>query len=361
MNGVIKLALYAVLSVVAAVLGYAFLMDYRSLSDQSAQDRLDLIERAADPSATSNPARGRFKASNAPPKSVGTNPLDTSLAATNPPSSLTNHTPTNLALALNVTNSAPGSNAQVAAADGTNRTAAGTNDLATNAVRAKRKLAPVSLEASNGARRSYSRMMAYGFGLFLVVASLALLLAHDVSHLFAHKAVNLIFDDDGVAEKSPEYDHAEQVWANGEYLEAIQLMRDYLKEHPREIYVAFRIAEIYETNLQNWLAAVLEYEEILKHRLPMDRWGWAAIHLANLYSGRMGKPDKSLEWLRRVAAECEETSSARKARDRLAQLEPSPAPVAVEPPPEEVVTPEPIPEPPRPAHNLPRGFRPKNS
>ena len=40
--------------------------------------------------------------------------------------------------------------------------------------------------------------------------------------------------------------------------------REYLNKHPREQYVALRIAEIYEENLNNPLAAALEYEEVLK-------------------------------------------------------------------------------------------------
>ena len=60
-------------------------------------------------------------------------------------------------------------------------------------------------------------------------------------------------------------------------------MRDYYNKNPREVHVALRIAEIYEKDLNNHLAAALEYEEVLKKKLPAERWGWAAIHLVNLY------------------------------------------------------------------------------
>src|SRR2546429_1455339 len=49
------------------------------------------------------------------------------------------------------------------------------------------------------------------------------------------------------------------LFRSGNFLEAIQLMRDYLKQNPREQHVALRIAEIYEKDLQNFLAAALEY------------------------------------------------------------------------------------------------------
>ena len=214
-------------------------------------------------------------------------------------------------------------------------------------------------DTSDLTRVNSSRVWSYGAGFALVVLFLALLLAHDVSQLIGDRFAKLVFDHEGAAEQSPEYDRAEEVWANGDYLEAIQLMRDYLKKHPREVYVAFRIAEIYEENLKSWLAAALEYEEILKHRLPTDRWGWAAIHLANLYSGRLGKTQAALDLLHRVDGECDDTPSARKARERLAQFEP-PAETAPGATPAAAPTePEPIADPPPPSHNLPRGFRPK--
>src|SRR6185369_5766560 len=132
----------------------------------------------------------------------------------------------------------------------------------------------------------------------------------------------------------PEYDEAESAWAKGDYLDSIQLMRDYYKRNPREVHVALRIAEIYESNLGNYLAAALEYEEVLKKQLPAERWGWAAIHLANLYSGKLNRTEEAAALLRRIAEEYGQTAAAKKARERLGL----PEPVA------EVVAPAPEPE-----------------
>lgn len=65
----------------------------------------------------------------------------------------------------------------------------------------------------------------------------------------------------------------------------------------------------------------MEYEEILQMDLPPKRWGWAAIHLCNLYSGKLGETEKALELLRRVADECPDTTAGEKARDRLAKID----------------------------------------
>jgi hypothetical protein len=104
-------------------------------------------------------------------------------------------------------------------------------------------------------------------------------------------------------------------------LEAIEMMREYLKNHPREQFVALRIAEIYEKDLNNDVAAALEYEEVLKKRLPAERWGRAAIHLCNLYS-RMGQQDKMRALLERIARDFPKTAAAKKARHNLGLPEP---------------------------------------
>ena len=54
--------------------------------------------------------------------------------------------------------------------------------------------------------------------------------------------------------------------------------------------------------------------------IPKSRWGWAAIHLCNLYSGKLDDSDRALALLQRVASECSETTAGQKARDRLAKI-----------------------------------------
>lgn len=193
-----------------------------------------------------------------------------------------------------------------------------------------------------------SRMMSYAAGLFAVIVGFGLLAAYDFSRFFGRKVEEFILDEEGEGNRAPEYEEAEKVWANGNHLEAIQLMRDYLKENPREQYVALRIAEIYEKDLGNHLAAALEYEEVLKKKLPSERWGWAAIHLANLYSGKLNRPDDAAALLRRIITEQPTTAAAKKARERLGDEAPAePPPAEAAPPAQERVS------------NLPPGFRPK--
>jgi hypothetical protein len=77
-----------------------------------------------------------------------------------------------------------------------------------------------------------------------------------------------------------------------------------------------RIAEIYEKDLNNPLAAALEYEEVLTKKLEPERWGWSAIHLCNLYY-RMDQQAKADALLHRIVREYGQTAAAKKARERL--------------------------------------------
>jgi TolA-binding protein len=166
------------------------------------------------------------------------------------------------------------------------------------------------------------------------LAGLGLLITYDLTQFLGARAVDYLFDNQGEGERDPEYELAEQTWVNGKPLEAIEMMREYLKKNPRAQYAALRIAEIYEKDLRNDVAASLEYEEILRKKLPPERWGWAAIHLCNLYS-RMGQPEKMRTLLERIARDYPRTSAAKKARHNLGLPEPQaeePAAPAAPPP-----------------------------
>jgi len=211
---------------------------------------------------------------------------------------------------------------------------------------------------SGAANASNSKLMAYLGGLICVLVVLGVIGAYDIVRFMGENTEELLFTDGEQEKPDPEYLAAEKVCADGDPLEAIRLLREYRQKNPRDTNAAVRIAEIYDKDLKNQLAAVLEYEEVLKLKLPPDRWGWVAIHLCNLYS-KMREPDKAVALLRRVANECGETSAAAKARERLAKFDPDfesqpieeePAEAPPEPPPSNTTPP---------ASNLPPGFRPK--
>ena len=167
-----------------------------------------------------------------------------------------------------------------------------------------------------------NRIGFYIGGFVLSLLALGLLAGYDLTRYSANRTLDSIYNDDGVGTDGQDlYEAAEQEWARGDFLEAIRILRDYLAAHPKQQHAAIRIAEIYEKDLKSPLAAALEYEEILKQKLAPERWGWAAIHLANLYSGPMGKPEKAIDLLRELVEKYPDTPAGEKASQRLAMID----------------------------------------
>jgi tetratricopeptide (TPR) repeat protein len=174
------------------------------------------------------------------------------------------------------------------------------------------------LNAAAGA--SKSRMMAFLFGFIVMLIVFAVVVAYDVSHFLGRHAELSFLQGGRPTSTATEFEEAERLRAEGRPLDAIGVLREYLQEHPDETEVMGRIAEIYNHSLKNYLAAALEYEEMLKRKLPDEQWAWAALHLAKCY-GRLNEPEKSLALLQRLDAEYGQTVAAKRARKALQSLQ----------------------------------------
>ena len=163
-------------------------------------------------------------------------------------------------------------------------------------------------------------MMVYFSGMLGALLVFALLVARDLGHLIGERVGGNYLTKSDKSQKADMYEDAEAIWADGAYVDAIDSFREYIKVYPGEYHAYKRIAEIYEKDLGSFRAAALEYEEMLEMDIPKSRWGWVAIHLCNLYSGKLDDSDRALALLQRVANECSETTAGQKARDRLAKI-----------------------------------------
>ena len=245
----------------------------------------------------------------------------------------------------------------------TNTAAGTTNLVATNVVAdlgASTNVATNAPSAPPAAKRTASDQRSGSFawlGLFvLTLFALGGLAAFDFSRYLGDRAERSMMASDFVIRKDPDYEAAEEEWTKGNHLDAINLMRGYLQRNPNEQHAAIRIAEIYEKDLNNYLAAALELEEVLTKRLPREKWGWTAIHLANIYSGKLKQPSKALGVLDRIVKEYPDTGAAKKARQRLGLPEPVEGEEISETETEAPSAPTPPSDPPS---NLPKGFRTK--
>ena len=268
MNLFAKIVLYVLLAVATMFFGHRFFTSFSQRMDQTAALRSAGFDRADDARSPAEAAAPDAAVANAPAGDQ-----------------------TNVVAGLGANQSVPGS---------------------TNA-----RTAGASSPASPLARASKSPLVAvWGFLALLTLLSLGFLVGNEVSHYITERIHRELDNDEGGDMADPLYDEAEQVWANGDHLEAIRLMREYLQANPRRLHAALRIAEIYEKDLNNHLAAALEYEEVLQHKFDPERWGWAAVHLCNLYN-RLNQSQKAEALLHRVVGECAGTGPAKKAREHL--------------------------------------------
>ena len=252
-----------------------------------------------------------------------------------------------------ITNSVTDTNV-IADATATNA-APETNEVAVAPVETKKAAPKKRTRAAAGATggQPKSRIGLWTGAFILSVIALGGLIAWDFSNFMGNRTLKVLYNDENPEQKDPEYEEAEKMWADGQHLEAVRAMRDYYNNNPREVHVALRIAEIYEKDLNNHLAAALEYEEVLKKKLPDERWGWAAIHLCNLYF-KLGQEMKGYALLQRIVKEYGQTQASEKARKRLKEVDPNLLTEAEPPPaPEKAAQADEL------KSNLPPGFRPK--
>jgi len=165
---------------------------------------------------------------------------------------------------------------------------------------------------------SRSRMLSYLGGFLGAALALGLVCGRAISRFLGRRVERWFLRGGRPRLPPPDLEAAERLRVKGAPLEAIRELREYLERHPDELQVMGRIAEIYRYDLNNELAAALEYEQLLRHKLPPEQWGWAALHLAKLYGG-LNHPDKALALLERLETEYGQTLAARRARQRLAK------------------------------------------
>ncbi len=158
--------------------------------------------------------------------------------------------------------------------------------------------------------------------LFLAAGvSLAFLFAWDFCHVVADRAVDALFGLNGQPEQTAVILKAELLRKQGFPFEAIELLRDHFHAHRRDTHAGVLIAEIYEHDLRNPLAAALEHEEMLTWRMKKERWAKLAVRAAALHARDLNRNDRASEIRRLFVAMCPDTRAARSAATRLAYVD----------------------------------------
>lgn len=167
----------------------------------------------------------------------------------------------------------------------------------------------------------YLRLVGCTLGLAVSLVGLGLVVAQDFGHVLKFglgKQVSYVSDK---AARTAAYEHAEQVAMRGQHHEAIKLLQAILLKHPGHAHSLLKIAEIYDKELQDFPRAAQSYELLLEQPLPAEQWGWIAIRLSNIYTGKLAQPQAALKILQRLAVDFPETQAGGKALKRLAMID----------------------------------------
>ena len=168
--------------------------------------------------------------------------------------------------------------------------------------------------------RNYFRLLGYTVGFATAMLVLGLVAAQDFGHLLKFRLGKEVSYVDARSERNAHYERAEHLALKGDHAGAIRLLQTILSKHPTHIHSVLRIAELYDKDLQDFPRAALHYEEVLKLKLPPEQWGWAAIRLSNIYSGKLQQPHAALALINRLAAEHPGTAAGAKALKRLDKI-----------------------------------------
>ena len=172
------------------------------------------------------------------------------------------------------------------------------------------------LSSTDEASRAYALFSLY----LLAGAALALFVAWDVSQFFGWQAESLFLGGGRLSNLTPAWWKSERLCKAGEADEAVRVLREASASHPRQWRLNVRIAEIYQHDLNNSLAAALEYKDLLKRRLPRPARAWLMVRLAACYLV-LRRAGESTAMLRAVMEQFPKTPAAKKAEQRLARLQ----------------------------------------
>ena len=168
--------------------------------------------------------------------------------------------------------------------------------------------------------RNYLGMLGYTIGFAGALVVLGFVAAQDFGHLLKFRLGKEVSYVDARSERNSNYERAEQIALKGQPREAIRALEAIVAKHPNHIHSILRIAELYDKELHDFQNAALHYEELLRQKIPSEQWGWIAIRLANLYSGKLNQPETAIALISRLAAEHPETQAGAKALKRMGMI-----------------------------------------
>lgn len=179
---------------------------------------------------------------------------------------------------------------------------------------------PQAVTTNRRIGRNYLRLLGCTVGFAAALTVLGFVAAQDFGYLLRFRMGKEVSYVSAKSERKGQYERAEYLILKGDHHEAIRQLQALLVKQPDNVHAALRVAEIYDKELQDFPSAALQYELVLQLQVPPEQWGWIAIRLANIYSGKLNRAQAALDLIRRLAAEHPETQAGGKALKRLARI-----------------------------------------
>ncbi len=167
----------------------------------------------------------------------------------------------------------------------------------------------------------YLRLIGNGVGFAVFLTGFGFLLAHDGGDLLRFRFGREIDFVDDRSRRLAKYEKADYLASKGKTKPALAMLREILEEESGNWHAQVRLAEIYDKDLEDFETAAEEYRKALDLEMHPEKWGWTAIRLCNIYTGKLDEPQRGMIILRRLARDYPDTKAGQKAINRLAMVE----------------------------------------
>jgi tetratricopeptide (TPR) repeat protein len=178
-----------------------------------------------------------------------------------------------------------------------------------------------AVRVNNKVSRHYVRLIGntVAFGFLLTVAGF--LFAQDVGDVLRFRMNQKIQYVDDYSEKNEDAERGVYLLRKGKHPQGLEILRKVVAADPEAWEAQLAIAEHYDKTKENWTQAASDYEDLLQMEMPAEKWGWTAIRLCNIYTGKLDEVGRALLILKRLAVELPDTGAGAKAQKRLAMVE----------------------------------------
>jgi tetratricopeptide (TPR) repeat protein len=178
-----------------------------------------------------------------------------------------------------------------------------------------------AVRINNKVSRHYVRLIGntVAFGFLLTVVGF--LFAQNIGDVLRFRMNQKIQYVDEYSEKNEDAERGIYLLRKGKHQQALEILRKIVQADPEAWEAQLAIAEHYDKTKENWTQAASDYEDLLQMEMPAEKWGWTAIRLCNIYTGKLDEIGRALLILKRLSIELPETAAGAKAQKRLAMVE----------------------------------------